>query len=75
MSTEKALTLRLPLALADDLEVVAAVDHCTQADVIRQAIAAHIETRRADPEFRARTDVMVARLSSLIGSRGERDGE
>lgn len=47
--------------------MVAAVDDLTQSDVIRLAITAYVDARRADPEFRERAEAMTERLWQLIG--------
>jgi hypothetical protein len=54
MSVTKAMTLRLAADQALQLEAVARVDSMPVAEAVRAAIAAHIEARRADPEFRER---------------------
>jgi predicted DNA-binding protein len=47
-------TLRLPMALYEEVELVARAEDKPVSEVIREAIAAHIKRRRADPEFQAR---------------------
>jgi predicted transcriptional regulator len=47
----KALTIRLPADQAEALETVAIVDNQSIAEVIRAAIAAHVERRRQDRAF------------------------
>jgi len=63
----KAMTLRLPAELADDLEVVAYVNEQPISTVVREAIAAHIEARTADPAFRARLGATIDRAKALLG--------
>lgn len=50
----KATTIRLPEDLAEQLEVIARVDEMPVSEAIRTAIAAHINARRADPQFQQR---------------------
>lgn len=49
----KNLTLRIDRDLADQARAVADVEGSTVSDVIRDALAAHVELRRQDPEFQA----------------------
>lgn len=50
----KTYPLRLDHGVAEELEFVATVDGMTVADEVRQAIVAHLETRRGDGEFQER---------------------
>jgi hypothetical protein len=54
MPETKVTTIRQPADQADDLEFVARVDGVPVSEAIRDAIAAHIEARRADPAFQQR---------------------
>jgi post-segregation antitoxin (ccd killing protein) len=54
MSGTRVTTIRQPDDQADELEFVARVDGMPVSEAIRAAIAAHIEARRADPEFQER---------------------
>ena len=47
-------TIRLPMALYEEVELMARAERKSVSEVIREAIAAHIQRRRADPEFQAR---------------------
>ena len=49
----KNLTLRIDRALADQARTVADIEGSTVSDVIRDALTAHVERRRRDPEFQA----------------------
>lgn len=49
----KSLTLRIDRTLADQARTVADVEGSTVSDVIRDALAVHVERRRKDPEFQA----------------------
>ena len=50
--TIKSRTLRLPADQAEALEAIAGVDEVSVNEEIQRAVAAHIEARRADPDFR-----------------------
>lgn len=50
----RAMTLRLPVDLAEELELVAAADASSISETVRSAIADHINRRRADDEFQQR---------------------
>jgi hypothetical protein len=63
----RARTLRLPADQAETLEAIAGIDDVSINEEIRQAIAAHIEARRADPEFRARLKASVERNKDILG--------
>lgn len=51
MDPHKAMTIRLSAEQAEDLATVAAVDGQPVSQVIRAAIAGHIEERKRDSEF------------------------
>jgi len=51
---QRAFTVRLDTDQAAELEVVAAADGVSVAEVIRQAVADRIVVRRKDPAFQAR---------------------
>jgi predicted DNA-binding protein len=50
----KSMTLRLPREQAEALEMIATVDGRPMSEEIREALLAHVERRRSDPEFQAR---------------------
>ena len=54
MPETKVTTIRQRSDQADELEFVARVDGVPVSEAIRDAIASHIEARRADPAFQAR---------------------
>jgi hypothetical protein len=64
--TNKALTLRLPFDQAEALEAVAGVDEVSVNEAIRRAIAAHIEARRQDEEFRQRLRASIERNREIL---------
>jgi predicted transcriptional regulator len=60
MKPVKAMTIRLSAEQADELEWVANIDNRAVSEIIRTAIAEHIENRKKDPTFQ---DGLVARIS------------
>ena len=54
MPDMRVTTIRQAIDQADELEFVARVDGVPVSEAIRDAIAAHIEARRADPAFQQR---------------------
>lgn len=50
----KTYPLRIDHGIAEELEFVATIDGMTVADEVRQAIVAHLESRRGDGEFQER---------------------
>jgi hypothetical protein len=64
--TTKALTLRLPVDQAEALEAIAGVDEVSINEEIRRAVAAHIETRRQDVEFRERLRASIERNREIL---------
>jgi hypothetical protein len=57
----KTMLVRLDDGQAAELQTVARVDRLPIADEIREAIAAHLEARRADPEFQKRLHLAMER--------------
>jgi predicted transcriptional regulator len=51
MKATKAMTIRLSADQADALETVASVEAMPVSEVIRAAIAEHIDNRKKDPAF------------------------
>lgn len=60
MPATRVTTIRQPAEQADELEFVARVDGVAASELIREAIAAHLQARRADPEFQARLRERIA---------------
>lgn len=54
MPDTKVTTIRQSADQADELDFVARVDGVPVSEAIREAIAKHIEDRRADPAFQER---------------------
>lgn len=62
----RARTLRLPLDQAEELEAIAGVDEVSVNEEIRRAIAAHIEARRQDADFRKRLQDSIDRNREIL---------
>jgi len=60
------MTLRLPLDQAEELEAIAAIDEVAVNEEIRRAIAAHIEARRQDADFRKRLQNSIDRSKGIL---------
>lgn len=67
MKPAKAMTIRLSPEQAEALETVAAVDERPIADVIRAAIADHIEKRRKDRRFQDSLAGRIERAKQMLG--------
>lgn len=66
MKPAKAMTVRLSEEQAQALETVASVENLPVSDVIRAAIATHIEARRQDPGFQAGLKDRISRARKLL---------
>jgi predicted DNA-binding protein len=66
MKPAKAMTIRLSADQAEALETVATVDKRSVSEVIRTAIAEHIETRKKDQGFRDSLKDRIGRAESLL---------
>jgi hypothetical protein len=64
--TVKSRTLRLPADQAEALEAIAGVDEVSVNEEIQRAIAAHIEARRSDPDFRQRLKASMERNREIL---------
>ena len=64
--TTKARTLRLPVDQAEALEAIAGIDQVSVNEEIQRAIAAHIEARREDPDFRRRLQASIERSKEIL---------
>ncbi len=64
--TIRARTLRLPVDQAEALEAIADIDEVSINEEIRRAIAAHIEARRSDPDFRRRLEASIERNREIL---------
>ena len=62
------MTIRLSADQAEALETVATVENRPVAEVIRAAIADHIETRRRDPRFQDGLRERIDRAKRFLGT-------
>ena len=62
------MTIRLASDLAEELDLVAAVDNQPVAEVIRAAIAEHIAQRKQDEEFQDGLRQRIERAQRMLGS-------
>ena len=69
MSSEakrKAMTLRLDTDTAEQLEAVAQVEGVPVAEVIREALVEHIQSRRNDAGFQERLTASLERNRTIL---------
>ena len=62
----KSMTLRIDENLAERVRMIAEVEDTTVSDVIRDALAEHVERRRRDPEFQAMLKRNLRRHEELL---------
>lgn len=67
-----ARTLRLDPDQEEVLRELARIDGIPVSDEIRQAIAAHIDRRRKDPEFQERLRASLERHRELLETLADR---
>jgi predicted transcriptional regulator len=66
MKPAKAMTIRLSADQADALDTVATVESKPVSEVIRAAIAEHIERRKKDPVFQDSLKERIDRARQLL---------
>ncbi|MYI55589.1 MAG: ribbon-helix-helix protein, CopG family [Acidimicrobiia bacterium] len=66
MADTKNMTLRMDERLAEKVQTIAEVEGTTVSDVIRDALAEHVERRRRDPEFQAMLQRNLQRHKQLL---------
>lgn len=66
MKPPKAMTIRLSAEQAEALETVATVDDVPVVEVIRAAIAEHVEARKQDAEFQRGLRERIERAQSML---------
>lgn len=66
MEETKAMTLRLNAKQAQDLEAIANVEGTSVSEEIRNAIAAHIEAKKKDKDFKARLKRSLERNREIL---------
>jgi len=69
MKPTKAMTVRLSTDQAEELETVATVDEQPVAEVVRAAIAEHIERRKRDVAFQDSLRGRIDRAQRLLGDQ------
>ena len=62
----KSMTLRIDETLAERVRTIAEVEETTVSDVIRDALAEHVERRRSDPEFQTMLKRNLQRHEELL---------
>ncbi len=62
----KSMTLRIDETLAERVRTIAEVEETTVSDVIRDALAEHVDRRRRDPEFQAMLKRNLRRHEELL---------
>lgn len=60
------MTLRLDESLADNVQAIAEIEGSSVSDVIRDALAQHIERRRTDPVFQHQLKRNLERHAELL---------
>lgn len=65
-ATRKAMTLRLDLDTAEQVEAVAQVEGLPVSEVIREALVKHIEDRRRDIDFQKRLRESLERNRTIL---------
>jgi predicted transcriptional regulator len=66
MKAPKAMTIRLSPEQAEALETVATVEERPVSEVVRAAIAAHIESRKKDRTFQDGLAARIQRARQLL---------
>mgnify|MGYP006319417425 CR=1 len=66
MKSAKAMTIRLSEDQADALETVATVENRPVSEIIRAAIAQHVETRTKDPAFQVSLRERINKAERLL---------
>lgn len=66
MKPVKAMTIRLSADQAEALETVADVEARSVSDIIRAAIAEHIDSRKRDPAFQSGLKAKIDNAQRLL---------
>ena len=69
MKPVKAMTIRLSAEQAEQLETVATVDEQPVAEVVRAAIAEHIQKRKKEADFQDSLKNRIARAQQLLSDQ------
>jgi predicted transcriptional regulator len=62
----KAMTLRIDIDTAEQLEALAQVEGVPLSEVVREALVRHIEERRADAGFQTRLRDSIERNRAIL---------
>lgn len=62
----KSMTLRMDEDLAGKVRTIADVEGTTVSEIIREALAEHVERRRSDPQFQERLQQNLQRHRELL---------
>ena len=62
----KAMTLRIDIDTAEQLEALAQVEGVPVSEVVREALARHIEKRRGDAGFQTRLRDSIERNQAIL---------
>lgn len=60
------MTIRLSEEQAEELETVATVENRPVSEIIRAAIASHVEQRKQDPKFQSSLRDRILRAQRLL---------
>jgi predicted transcriptional regulator len=66
MKAGKAMTIRLSVEQAEELETVASVDDLPIVEVIRAAITEHVASRKKDATFQQNLRERIERAQSML---------
>lgn len=66
MEETKAMTVRLNAQQAEELEAIAEIEGSPVSEEIRKAIAAHIEVKKKDKDFKARLKNSMERNRAIL---------
>ena len=68
----KAMTIRLSAEQAEELQTVATVDNRPISEVIRAAIAEHIQERKRDTQFQDSLRQRIERAQQMLSAERKR---
>jgi predicted transcriptional regulator len=68
MQPAKAMTIRLSPEQAEQLQTVADVDDVSVSEVIRAAVAEHVEARKQDRRFQESLRERIERAQAMLRS-------
>jgi hypothetical protein len=68
MQSCKVITLRISPEEARRAEIIARTDETSVNELVRQALRHYFELKRADADFVARAQAMLARDAEIVGT-------